>query len=280
MRLRELVDRLGDARRWESATKLPWHDPAFSERMLAEHLSQAHNAASRRFDVIDRHVRWIHDELLGGRASRVLDLACGPGLYTQRLAALGHACHGIDFAPAAIEYARASAARMSHAPRYTLGDVREAEFGGPFDLAMMLFGELNVFTGEDAAAVIRKAGRAIAAGGQLLLEVHDLGAVRSIGVRPRQWMAVAGGLFSDRPHLRLDENHWDAETQQAVALNWIIDVETGAVTAFGTRTQGYSDTEYDQLLSASGLERALTLAEMPGSPEPSDTMVIVAVPRP
>ena len=33
---------------WAEGENIPWHDPAFSERMLTEHLSQAHDAASRR----------------------------------------------------------------------------------------------------------------------------------------------------------------------------------------------------------------------------------------
>ena len=87
--------------------RLPWDDPGFSARMLREHLSQDHDAASRRAPVIDRHVAWIDDGVLGGVPSRVLDLCCGPGLYTLRLARRGHSCVGIDFAPAAVAHARA-----------------------------------------------------------------------------------------------------------------------------------------------------------------------------
>lgn len=35
----------------------------------------------------------------------MLDLGCGPGLYSHRLATLGHRVHGIDFGPASIAYA-------------------------------------------------------------------------------------------------------------------------------------------------------------------------------
>jgi len=62
-----------------------------------------------------------------------------------------------------------------------------------------------------------------------------------------------------------------------MALNWVIDAETHAVTSFGTRTQGYSETEYDELLAVAGLARKETLDVMPGSPVPSDTIAIVAV---
>jgi hypothetical protein len=33
---------------WNGDYKIPWHDPAFSRRMLAEHLAQSHDLASRR----------------------------------------------------------------------------------------------------------------------------------------------------------------------------------------------------------------------------------------
>ena len=97
MSLLEVAGRQPVGEPWVEGEKIPWHDPDFSERMLAEHLSQSHDAASRRFDRIDRHVAWIHRELLEGVPTRVLDLGCGPGLYTSRLARLEHECVGIDF---------------------------------------------------------------------------------------------------------------------------------------------------------------------------------------
>ncbi len=117
---------------WQGETKIPWDEPGFSARMLREHLDQGHDAASRRFEVVDRHVAWIHDELLGGRAGRVLDLGCGPGFYSSRLARLGHECAGIDFSPASVEYARAEADRDGLSCTYTQGDIRQVDYGDGF----------------------------------------------------------------------------------------------------------------------------------------------------
>ena len=95
---------------WAEGDNIPWDDPEFSERMLAEHLNQEHDLASRKAETIDQHVRWIHSEVLDSRSARVLDLACGPGLYTLRLAQLGCDCFGIDFSPASIRHAKQRAA--------------------------------------------------------------------------------------------------------------------------------------------------------------------------
>ncbi len=37
---------------WNEGYKIPWNDPAFSERMLQEHLSQDHELASRSIGTI------------------------------------------------------------------------------------------------------------------------------------------------------------------------------------------------------------------------------------
>lgn len=111
--------------------------------MLAEHLAQEHDMASRRLEWIDRQVEWIHRKLLAGRIARILDLGCGPGFYSHRLAALGHRCCGIGFGPASIAFARQQSPCQSRC-EFDLGGIRRTEFGGPYDLAMILFGEMNV----------------------------------------------------------------------------------------------------------------------------------------
>ena len=104
LNLRDIVSRAPLAP-WCEGDNIPWDDPAFSRRMLREHLSQDHDLASRRLERIDSHVAWIHAEVLGSTPSRVLDLGCGPGLYAHRLARRGHACSGIDFGPSCVTFA-------------------------------------------------------------------------------------------------------------------------------------------------------------------------------
>lgn len=43
--------------------KIPWDEPAFSQRMLENHLSQDHDWASRRLTVIEQQVTWITRQL-------------------------------------------------------------------------------------------------------------------------------------------------------------------------------------------------------------------------
>lgn len=264
MRLIDIVNRAVPAVPWAEGEKIPWHDPAFSRRMLREHLSQAHDAASRRAPTIERQVGWIHGALLGERPSRVLDLGCGPGLYTGRLARLGHECVGIDFAPASIAYARAEAEAQGLACHYVEQDIRTAEYGSGYDLAMLLFGEFNVFRPVEARSLLDKMCAALVPGGLLLLEPHTYAAVRGLGEQPATWTSAEAGLFSDRPHLCLTDSHWDEEQTTATERYYIVDAESGAVTRHASSTQAYTDEQYRELLAGCGLA-GITFYPSPGS---------------
>jgi SAM-dependent methyltransferase len=220
--------------------------------MLKEHLSQDHDAASRRVFVIDEQIAWIHGRVLRGKPSRVLDLGCGPGLYTSRLARLGHTCVGIDFSPASLAYARATAADQDLPCTYLEADVRQAEYETGFDLVMLIYGELNVFRPGDARQILRKAANALATGGQLLLEPHTFEVVEREGKTAPSWYSAASGLFSDTPHIVLTENTWAAERAVATTRHYVIDGMTGSVTRHAQSVQAYTLDDYRDLLEGAG----------------------------
>lgn len=266
MKLEDIVRRQSAPKPWAEGEKIPWNDPAFSRRMLDEHLSQDHDAASRRFEIVDRHVKWIHDRVLQGDPTHVLDLGCGPGLYTSRLARLGHRCVGIDFSPASIAYARERAEEAGLDCTYIQRDIRTADYGDGYGLVMSIFGEFNVFRPREARAILEKAHGALVPGGFLLLEPHTFEAVLKIGKKPPSWYAAEQGLFSDQPHLCLHESFWDAEENVAIERYYIIDAATGAVTRHSSSTQAYTKEEYRSLLAECGFGDVVFYPSLGGSP--------------
>jgi SAM-dependent methyltransferase len=264
--LASIVSRALPPEPWSEGEKIPWDDPAFSERMLAEHLSQAHDAASRRLETIDAQVNWIHRELLAGQPSRVLDLGCGPGLYASRLARLGHAVHGIDFSPASIRHARDEAEREGFAVDYELGDIREAEFGGPYDLVMLIFGELNVFRRDEVQSMLGRARKALSPDGRLLLEPHTFEAIRDIGGAAPTWSSQERGLWSDRAHLVLQEAFWNEDHSVAIHRWFVVDAASAAVTRYADAMQAYTDSDYRALIEGCGFHHITLQAGWPAVP--------------
>lgn len=266
MKLDTIINRQSTPQPWREGDNIPWNEPGFSQRMLVEHLSQAHDAASRRLEVIDRHTAWIHQTVMGNTAGRILDLGCGPGLYTSRLAELGHICLGIDYSPASIHYARQAAVQRRLTCIYLEQDLRQADFGAGFDLVMFIYGEFNVFCKPDAASILKKARRCLSPTGCLLLEVHTFEAVQRMGEQPATWYSSQGGLFSAQPHLVLEESHWEAALKTATQRYFIMDGETAAITRFAASYQAYDDEEYRSLLQAQGFEKVMFYPSLEGTP--------------
>ena len=254
MNLLDVVQRSQPPIPWQEGDNIPWHEAGFSQRMLAEHLSQAHDLASRRSHIIDQHVAWIHEALLQTTTASVLDLGCGPGLYSNRLAALGHTCVGIDYSPASIAYAKDNAAQDHLPATYLHSDMRTATFALHVDLVMLLYGELNVFSRQDAANILAKAHQALLPGGKLLLEPHTLTSLIPDPASKMTWFSSPGGLFSPTPHLVLTEQHWDDATSIVTRRHYIIDAATNEVTRYAQSLQAYTSEQYIQLLTETGFD--------------------------
>jgi len=232
---------------WAGEHKIPWHDKDFSRRMLREHLDQSHDLASRNTGRIKEQAAWIRDH--APTPCRILDLGCGPGLYAPHLARFAQRYLGLDFGPASIDHARrfADPGRIE----FRLADLTETDFGGPHDLALLLYGEMNVFPPEDCLDILTRARRSLDPGGMVMVEVHSEAAVRTLG-SGRSWQAAQSGLFSDRPSLCLVEGHWFENQRLAQQIFQVVDLETGGLTTYRSTTQSYSNEGYQDLLKQAG----------------------------
>ncbi|MBN2447401.1 MAG: class I SAM-dependent methyltransferase [Phycisphaerae bacterium] len=276
MRLSDTIRRSPAPAAWTEGDNIPWHEPGFSARMLAEHLSQDHDAASRRSAKIDAHVDYIHGDVLDRRPTRILDLCCGPGLYSRRLAALGHTCHGIDYSPASIAYATKHGQPFQGRCSFVEANIREVDYGVGYGLAMVIYGEFNVFPRRDIAAVLRKVHSALSDDGILLIEPHTFDAIHAIAEPNQSWSSAESGLFSDKPHLCLEEGHWDPASRTTTRRFYVIDAATGEVTRWAASYQAYTDEQYCELLRASGFEDIAFLPSLMGKPD-ADQPGLIAV---
>jgi ubiquinone/menaquinone biosynthesis C-methylase UbiE len=188
---------------------------------------------------------------------------------------LGHACRGIDFSPASIDYA------VKTAPEgctYTLGDIREIDFGSGYDLAMFIFGEFNVFRPRDARLILQKSFAALQPGGKILLEVQTFNAVYEMGNQPATWYSAENELFADDPHLCLMESFWDDDQQVTIERYYVVDAASGGVRRYASATQAYHEKELMAMLTKTGFKRVDIFPTLTGkiSSQVSPMIVFVA----
>ncbi|MCP4599897.1 MAG: class I SAM-dependent methyltransferase [Proteobacteria bacterium] len=248
----DLINRTPKPAPWSEGDNIPWDDPEFSERMLVEHLTQDHDLASRRSESIDSHVEWIFSEILGGRPARILDLACGPGLYANRFASRGCYCVGIDFSPASIRHAKETADSEDLQCTYHHADVRDGQFGEGFDLAMMIYGQLNVFQRDRGLKILKNAHRALKPGGYLVLEVQTKEQIRKGGQSSSTWYSAPFGLFSKMPHIVLQENFWNEDVSASTNRFSVIDGHSGRVSSYSLSNEAYTKLELTDAIESVG----------------------------
>lgn len=232
---------------------LPWDDPAFSARMLREHLDESHGAASRVSRERALQLQWLAQKLDLDGEQRLLDVTCGPGLYAVPLAEQGLRVTGVDFGPASIAHARALAQEqgVSERCRFVEADVRDFDFGeAAFDAALLLYGQLAVFPRQQAARLLQRIAAALQPGGRLCLELLDQEKVDT--EESQWWFTDDGGLWGDAPFLSLGERYWYEEQKLSCERYYTVHLETGQLDEILLCDQTYGSDEMAHMLRQAG----------------------------
>jgi hypothetical protein len=216
-------------RAFDPRVELDWGDPVVSRRLLREHLDQDHDGASRRVSVIHGHLRRLL-RLLPKPPADLLDAACGPGLYSVRLANAGFRVTALDIGPAVVAHARRLArnADVSDRVHTRVADLRTFDDRDAFDGAVLIYHVLEAFPRRTQGSVLRRLALSLRASAPLLVEMR---------LRPDQpegrissWDVAPRSLLSDRRHLLLVETvHDRARNTYVLRETAVFDDGTAAV---------------------------------------------------
>lgn len=268
----------GWPRPFDPEAELDWSDPQLSRRLLAEHLDQAHDGASRRRPLIDRHVRRLR-QLLPDPPARVLDAGCGPGLYAVRLAQLGYRVDGVDLGPAVIRHARreARAAGVGRDAHFEVGDIRSLPAGPRYDAVLLIYYVLENLPMRQQAASLRRLSASLLPGGRVIAELR---------LRPDQlpgrisaWEVCDESLLGRRRQLLLSDSTYD-RARNLFVLREVAVFAGGGIAVQQTTSRLCGFDEIPALFARAGL-RVVEIHDgwtrHPGSPL-CDSVVVVANP--
>jgi SAM-dependent methyltransferase len=121
----------------------------------------------------DTEIAWWAQALGLDRPMRILDVPCGYGRHTNRLAALGYSMTGVDISAGFLNLARQQAAEQGLRVDYRQGDMRALPFNEEFDRAIMLFTSLGYFEDAGNLATLKSVARALRPGGLLGFDIPN-----------------------------------------------------------------------------------------------------------
>lgn len=241
-----------------------WADPHISTQMLTTHLDPETDLASRKTETITSSVAWIIKTLELQTGDSVLDLGCGPGLYTAKLAERGLSVSGVDISPRSIAYAQSFATEHGLAIDYRCQDYLELADVNRYDVALLIFGDYCTFSPEDRCQLLSKIYRALRPRGRFVLDVSTRQHREKYGAK-NAWYASGGGFWRPGPHLVLEQG-FDYPQEKIWLDQYIIIEESGAMTVYRNWFQDYDRESIALELTSCGFEVQGLWGDLTGEP--------------
>lgn len=247
-----------------------WTDPYIQQQMLQVHLDQSTDGASRKMDSIYKVVDLIKSNVCSG--AHILDLGCGPGLYTGILRDAGFQVTGIDFNKASIDYAIDCRKDIN----YIQGDYIQKYPEGRFDAVMMIYCDMGSHSDQDRDILLSKIYQSLADGGKLVFDVFTEKLVEE-RIEDQHWeYASSGGFWSKSDYLLLSQTfHFPEGKCFACQYNLLTDGETKH---FVVWDRYYGEKEICELLREIGFREVRVSTDVLGDNNftSSNEMFIIA----
>jgi SAM-dependent methyltransferase len=258
-------------------TQMLWDDKYVSERMLALHLDENIELASRTKAFIDSSLEWIVSRFNIGGTSRICDFGCGPGLYTTRFAERGARVTGIDFSKRSIGFAKDTAKTHNLSINYHLENYLDFETSEKFDLITMIFLDFCALSPAQRTHLLRNFHTFLDDSGELLLDVCSLRQFDMTAEFRGYEYSAANGFWSPEPYYEF-QNIYKYDKEKVILYKHTI-VEHDRTHEIFNWMQHYSPDTLAAELKESGFGIIETYSDVAGTPFSADTTEFAIVAR-
>jgi len=241
-----------------------WTDSHVARQMLAHHLDPDQDVASRNHRFIERSVGWLSQTFDLASGKQVLDLGCGPGLYANGLAALGAKVTGVDFSEHSLAHARSRADREGLDVEFLKANYLDLEVRRPFDLVLLIYGDLCALSPSQRRTVLTLAKRCLAPAGRLVFDVFSAALFDDLQEETLYQSAPAGGFWSSEPYF-LFSTRFKYE-EERVYLDRHAVIEANRQRELFNWIQCYDPARLSRELAESGWEVEENLGTLAGDP--------------
>lgn len=255
---------------WQRSSEPFWDDEHISKGMLQAHLDPDREAASRKKETIERSVKWLSTVIPKG--SKILDLGCGPGLYTKRLSALGYNVTGMDFSKRSIEYARAHDLDTE----YIFQNYLELDFTSEFDVITLIYCDYAALTQPERKILLSKIYKALKPNGLFIFDVFTNTHFKSKANKTSWYAEEDGGFWSPEPYICLEATH--LYENNTVSVNQYIIITSKGISKYLIWDTAYDRQSLTDEIAPYGFHVNGVFSDVCGRPctDESDTLCFIA----
>lgn len=231
-----------------------WTDSYIQQQMLKAHLDPLSDGASRKEESILKITDFICQHTTP--EGRLLDLGCGPGLYTSLLADKGYNVTGIDFNKASIEYA----AGKRNDVVYIWGDYIRNYPAGKYDAVTLIYCDLGTHSDGERNCLLQHIYNSLNSGGVFIFDVFTEDIICDKHEENNWEYAPDGGFWNENEYLLLSQTfHFPEANAFAYQYNLVAGSETKR---FIVWDRYYSEQEITTLLQEVGFRNITTVRGM------------------
>lgn len=217
MKIREIIEKVNNPKLYEKGTHLMWEDPHISKYLLQTHLDPTVEKASRLPKNIDMTIDLI--DTIAKPNSKILDLGCGPGIYTEKLASKGHIVTGVDISKNSIDYANIQSQKNNSNINYIVSDYTKLNLEETFDIIMIIYCDFGVLVPDDRNALMQKVYNHLNPGGIFIFDAYN----EKIHLSEPTWEASENGFWQMTPYISLNNNYHFKDEKAILSQHIIID---------------------------------------------------------
>ena len=249
MKIAEIILKAEKPELYERGTSFMWTDKHISKQLLNIHLNPDIDLGSRKRSTIEKTANWILNTQKEKGKLNILDLGCGPGLYTEIFAEKGHSVTGIDISKNSIEYARKSAEGKKMDITYLNTSYLEVNLeSNKYDLVVLIYTDLGVLIPNEREYLLKMIYRVLKKGGTFIFDVLKDKEIEK-KTSPKTWETSNNGFWKESPYLALSESFLYQEEKVILFQHNIIDTDENIET-YRFWTHFFSQNDVNKMLDA------------------------------
>lgn len=249
MKVTDIISKTEKPKIYEKGTAFMWTDKHISKQLLDIHLNPDIDLGSRKKSSIEKTANWILNTQKEKGKLNILDLGCGPGLYTEIFAKRGHDVTGIDISKNSIEYAKKSAEDKKLDITYLNASYLNVDLESDiYDLIVLIYTDLGVLTPTEREGLLKMIFRILKPGGTFIFDVlkdRDIEKKTSA----KTWEAGNSGFWKETPYVALSESFLYQKEKVILFQHIIIDTEEN-IEIYRFWTHFFSQNDVGKMLTA------------------------------
>lgn len=154
-----------------------WDTHRLSNFVLETHLNEALQGGSKSEKFIKESIGFIKNIAPHDQYNRVLDLGCGPGLYSNKLAQAGYDVTGVDISKVSIDYAQSQANQNKNLKlQYYRNDLFDYPIEAPQDIVLLIYQLYGTFSLKDRERLLHKVHENLTENGLFIIDALTINA--------------------------------------------------------------------------------------------------------